>query len=117
MSDFRHQVDTIKARFGDCLTASERRQTFMLFTLDMSYDRGAITTAMKECGLDNGFEITKPVLVEGKWTKPCIVAATCPKCNGFLQYEGNQYKCRDCGRVIATYNRTAGEWKANVNME
>ena len=23
----------------------------------------------------------------------------CPRCGGFLQYEGNKYICRDCRRV------------------
>jgi len=42
---------------GECDTPEERRTVFMMYTMDMSFDRGAILTAMKSLKIENDFSI------------------------------------------------------------
>jgi hypothetical protein len=41
----------------------------------------------------------------------------CPKCEGFTQYFKNDYMCRDCGYVIATYNPKEKTWSYFYDVE
>ena len=55
--DFDKQVKTITTMLCGCDTAEERRTVFMMYTMDMSFDRGAILTAMKSLKIENDFSI------------------------------------------------------------
>lgn len=55
--DFDKQVKTITTMLGECDTPEERRTVFMMYTMDMSFDRGAILTAMKSLKIENDFSI------------------------------------------------------------
>lgn len=54
--DFEKQVQTIMTMFEVCDTPEERKEVFMIYTMDMSFDRGAILTAMKKSRISNNFE-------------------------------------------------------------
>jgi len=53
----RDHITYIKSLFDVCENASERRQVFMMFAQDLTYNRGDICQAMKECNLDDNFDI------------------------------------------------------------
>ena len=45
--------------FNNCNTVEERRAVFLMFGMDLSYDRYVILTVMKELKINDKFEIIK----------------------------------------------------------
>lgn len=53
------QKEQIKMFFNNCNTVEERRAVFLMFGMDLSYDRYVILTVMKELKINDKFEIIK----------------------------------------------------------